>query len=144
MLAPYLAGAWLNSRWHTRSQEPKQEIAGGVWLGRIPTRAELQASGIASVVDLAPEFSFSEPDVVYRSVPMLDLLTPSADQLAAAVNAIEELDSARPTLVFCALGYSRSARAVAAWLVASHRAQSFDDAVEYIRERRPYIVLASR
>jgi protein-tyrosine phosphatase len=41
------------------------------------------------------------------------------------------------------LGYSRSARAVAAWLVASRRAQSFEDAVEYIRERRPYIVLHS-
>jgi len=46
--------------------------------------------------------------------------------------------------VFCALGYSRSAAAVAAWLIASGETPSFDQAVEFIRARRPSIVLSGR
>jgi protein-tyrosine phosphatase/membrane-associated phospholipid phosphatase len=144
LLAPYLAGAWLNSRWHTRGQAPAQEIAGGVWLGRIPRRAELAASGMVSVVDLTAELPFAAEGIVYRGVPMLDLLTPAAEQLEAAAKAIEELANARPTLVFCALGYSRSAAAVAAWLIASGRAPSIGQAVELIRARRPSIVLSGQ
>jgi protein-tyrosine phosphatase/membrane-associated phospholipid phosphatase len=144
LLAPYLIGAWLNSRWHTRGQAPAQEITAGVWLGRIPRRAELAASGIVSVVDLTAEFPFAAEGIVYRGIPMLDLLTPAAEQLEAAAKAIEELSAARPTLVFCALGYSRSAAAVAAWLMASGKAPSVGQAVVLIRARRPAIVLPGR
>lgn len=141
VFAPYLAGAWLNSRWHTRGQAQAQEIADGVWLGRFPRRAELAAAGFGSVVDVTAELSFPRGPLVYRGVPMLDLLAPSADRLEAAAEATGELDTARPTLVCCALGYSRSAAAVAAWLVASGRAASVGQAVEWIRARRPSIVL---
>jgi protein-tyrosine phosphatase/membrane-associated phospholipid phosphatase len=140
LLAPYLAGAWLNSRWHTRREAPWHEIAAGVWLGRIPRRVELEASDMVSVVDLTAELPFSGQGISYRGIPMLDLLTPAPRQLEAAVNAIEELRTSRPTLVCCALGYSRSALAVAAWLVASGEAASAGEAVDLIRARRPSIV----
>jgi protein-tyrosine phosphatase len=42
--------------------------------------------------------------VVYRAVPMLDLVVPTVEQLDAAVDAIAELKWERPTLVCCALG----------------------------------------
>jgi protein-tyrosine phosphatase len=141
ILAPYQAGAWLSSRWHTRGQPRAHEIADGVWLGRIPLRRELDESGIVSVVDLTAEFPFPRGEVIYRGVPMLDLLAPAPDQLHAAAAAIRQLEEARPTLVFCALGFSRSAAAVAAWLIESGKAASADQAVEVIRSRRPYIVL---
>lgn len=141
ILAPYLAGAWLNSRWQTRRQAPAQEIAGGVWLGRFPRRAELKASGIVSVVDVTAELPFTGEGIVYRGIPMLDLLTPGLDQLNAAAKAIDHLDTARPTLVCCALGYSRSAAAVAAWLIGSGKARSAGEAFQLIRARRPSIVV---
>jgi protein-tyrosine phosphatase len=141
VLAPYLAGAWLNSRWHTHGQASMQEISGGVWLGRIPRRGELARSCMASVVDLTAELPFTGQGVVYRVVPMLDLLTPAPDRLNAAVNAIQALHTSRPTLVCCALGYTRSATAVAAWLIASGQAPSASEAVAFIRARRPSIVV---
>jgi protein-tyrosine phosphatase len=144
VMAPYLLGAWLNSRWYTRSQAPAQKIADGIWLGRIPRRAERDALGIVSIVDLTAELPMDTRDVVYRGVPMLDLLTPSVDQIDAAVRAIAELESQRPTLVCCALGYSRSAAAVTKWLLAERKAESVDAAVEVIRARRPSIVLPVR
>jgi len=72
---------------------------------------------------------------------MLDLLVPDFLQLEAAVQAIDELSTARPTLVCCAGGYSRSAAAVAAWLLASGKSATVDEAIYQIRARRPRIVL---
>jgi len=141
LLAPYLAGAWLSSRWHTRRHARAHEIADAVWLGRIPRRADIKASGFVSVVDLTAEFPFPREGVFYRGIPLLDLLAPSLNQLEAAAQAIADLAAARPTLVCCALGYSRSAAAVAAWLIASGKASSSAQAIELIRARRPSIVL---
>ncbi len=141
VLAPYIAGAWLSSRWFTRGQPAAQEIADGVWLGRMPRRAERDKLGVASIVDVTAELPCTTEGIAYRGIPMLDLLAPGADQLRAAVKAIDELQSARPTLVCCALGYSRSAAAVAAWLMSSGRARSVDEAVKQIKARRPVIVL---
>jgi len=43
--------------------------------------------------------------------------------------------------VCCALGYSRSAASVAAWLLRSGRASDADAAVAIVRAARPGIVL---
>jgi protein-tyrosine phosphatase len=68
-------------------------------------------------------------------------VVPGVAQLNAAVAAIDELAGSRPTLVCCAAGYSRSAAAVAAWLIASGRAASVDESIALIRAHRPRIVL---
>jgi protein-tyrosine phosphatase len=141
LLAPYLAGAWLNSRWWTRMDTAAHEIAGGVWLGRLPRRTERDAQAIASVVDLTAELPADTSQIVYRGIPMLDSVVPSVERLEAAVQAIEDLERNRPTLVCCALGYARSAAASAAWLVASGRAASVNQAIESIQARRWRIVL---
>jgi protein-tyrosine phosphatase len=141
LLAPFIVVAWLNSRWWTRRQPPAQEIARGVWIGRSPNRSQIASHRIVSIVDLTAELAFFSSGIPYRSVPMLDLIVPSVEQLDAAVVAIDAFETARPTLVCCALGYSRSAAAMAAWLVASGNAASVNAAIEMIRERRPRIVL---
>ena len=142
VLGPYLAGAWLSSRWFTRREPRAVEIADGVWLGRMPRRAERAGLGIRSLVDVTAEMPCASGGIEYRGIPMLDLLTPTAAQLDAAVRAIRELEAARPTLVCCALGYSRSAAAVAAWLVAEGKEPGADAAIERIRARRPAIVIS--
>jgi hypothetical protein len=136
ILAPYLIGAWASSRLQTRGQAAAQEIADGVCVGRVPGASEFKGSLVSVTAEM--------PVKADRNVPMLDLLAPGVDQLDAAVRAIQELEGSRPTLVFCALGWSRSAASVAAWLVASGRVRSVADAVEMIRARRPYIVMGPR
>jgi len=141
LLAPYLAAAWLNSRIWTSKHSAADEIMDGVWLGRLPRKPERDKQLVASMVDLSAELPVNTAGVSYRVVPMLDLAPPTFEQLDAAVRAIEELDSSRPTLVCCALGYSRSAAAVAAWLTASGRTRSVNDSIALIQARRPRIVL---
>src|SRR5438874_11935294 len=98
LLSPYMTGARLNSRLWTRG-DAAQELAGGVWIGRMLGASECRELGIASVVDVTAELPFHGAAATYRGVPMLDLLVPAMQQLDAAVRAIEELSSYRPTLV---------------------------------------------
>jgi protein-tyrosine phosphatase len=142
LLAPYLAAAWLNSRLWTWRADSANEITDGVWLGRLPSKAERSKESTASIVDLTAELPTSA-GVVYRGVPMLDLVPPTAEQLEAAVAAIEELKSKRPTLVCCALGYSRSAAAVAAWMTASGKEESLQESIAFINARRPQVALGA-
>ena len=141
LLAPYLAGAWLNSRWWTRSSDRASTIVPGLLIGRLPTHAEREAHGIRAVVDMAAELPCATRGVQYINVPQLDLTVPSAGQLERAVRAIESAMSNGPVLVCCALGFSRSAAAVAAWLLASGRARAVAEAVEQVRRARPTAVL---
>ena len=86
LLAPYLLAAWLNSRWWTRRAPRPQRVIGGVWLGRMPdTGVSLP---MPAVVDVCAELPFRAKARHYRSVPMLDLATPSPEALHRAANAI--------------------------------------------------------
>ena len=61
-------------------------------------------------------------------MPVLDLTMPPPQALADAAAAIERMRARGPVLVCCAFGYSRSACAVAAWLLATGRASTVDAA----------------
>lgn len=136
LLAPYLIGAWVNSRWWTRRAPQPVPIADGVWLGRIPGPRDLAARRFAGIVDLTAEMSLP-PAPPERSVtPVLDLTVPDAASLAAASGHIERLRGNGPVLVCCALGYSRSACAVAAWLVRTGRAATARDAIARVHAAR--------
>jgi hypothetical protein len=134
-MLPYSAAAWINSRLWTRGEPALNLLKDAVWIGRAPSPWDRK--GMNSVVVLAPEL----PTRGDANVGMLDLLPPTDDQLEAAVRAIIQLAGRRPTLVCCALGYSRSAIAAAAWLIAVGHAADADDAIGQVRAARPQIVM---
>ena len=142
LLLPYLGGAWLNSRLWTWASPAPVALPGGLLLGRIPTRRELRASGARSLVDLVAELPVDRAGIAYRAVPLLDLLAPSPEEIAAAVAAVDELAGERPTLLCCALGYGRSATVAAAWLLDSGHANGIDEAIDQVRRARPGIALS--
>jgi protein-tyrosine phosphatase len=141
LFAPYLAGAWINSRWWTRAFPAPSHVADGVWLGRTPTARELAGSPFVALVDLTAELPISRADRALAVIPVLDLTPPSRESLASAAAAIEQFRAGGPVLVCCALGYSRSACAVAAWLLATGRATTVDAALQAIRAARASVVL---
>ncbi|MFO1325212.1 MAG: phosphatase PAP2/dual specificity phosphatase family protein [Burkholderiales bacterium] len=144
LLAPYLAGAWLNSRAWTRRHPEPAAIGDDVWIGRMPTARDAADRRFAGVVDLAAELPLA-PGIAHRAVvPVLDLTAPGPQQLATAAAAIERLRAHGPVLVCCALGYSRSACAAAAWLLATGRVSNVDAALVRIRAARAHAVLDER
>ena len=139
LLAPYVAGAWINARLWTRHDPLTVPIAEGVSLGRFPSRAT--ASRFATVIDLCAELPAAGGTAVRHALPMLDLIPPEPEQLRAAAALIETARASGPILVCCALGYGRSAAAVIAWLLATGRARDVEDAVATVRRARPKMVL---
>lgn len=139
LLAPYLLGAWINSRLWTRQHPQADQVVEGIWLGRVPTVAE--AISFSAVLDLSAELPVRLPGKTYRNLPLLDLVAPNSEACRQGAELIEQLRQQGPLLVCCALGYSRSATLVAAWLLHSGRADSVEQAIAMIRAVRPRIVL---
>ncbi len=107
----------------------------------MPTTAQARALGIVRIVDVSAELS-PPAGIPTRCVPMLDLIAPTPAQLTATAEAIEaQLRDDGDVLVCCALGYSRSAAAVTAWLLYTGRAEHVDEAIGRVRQQRPQLVL---
>ena len=142
--APYLAGAWVNARLWTRTLPRAQEVAPGVWLGRVPTLGETPALELAAIVDVCAELPSAHHGREYTLVPMLDLLVPDSATIERAAAAIERARAQGPVLVCCALGFSRSAVAVCAWLLRTGAAANVAAAIGRVRTARPGVVLSER
>ena len=141
LYAPYRLGAWVNSRWWTRRRPHDSRVTPRVWLGRLPSQREEARIGELSIVDLSAELQ-TPRSAASRAEPALDLLVPAPKRLRRAAIAIDRLERNHSTvLVCCALGYSRSAAAVATWLLVSGRARTVNEAVALIRAARPEVVL---
>lgn len=143
LLAPYTLAAWMNSRLWTRNSPQPDCIAGDVWLGRLPTANEMQVGNFSALCDFTAELPAPIGSWRYAGHPWLDLLPPTADQLLAAARSIEALRGQGPVLVACALGYSRSAGAVAVWLCSSGLATNMENALALLAEKRPGIVIGT-
>ena len=144
LFAPYRYAARLNAWLWTRRHSHSDHIAEGVWLGRHPdaTASTCAVPGLSTLLDLCPELSAPRASRTCRSLPWLDLVVPTPAQLDEAAQAIESARHAGPLLVCCALGYSRSACAVVAWLYRTRRSTSIAAAIEHVRACRPHIVLS--
>jgi len=138
LLGPYFLGAWVNARLWMRGRRCRDEIVPGLWIGNAFARRGIP---FARIVDLAPEIA-AAPRGAQVLVPLLDLVAPSAGDIDRAVAAIGDASRDRPVLVRCALGYSRSATACAAWLLAHGHAGSITDAAERVRRARLGVVLS--
>lgn len=141
LLLPYTLAARLNAWLWTRRSPLPGEVADGVWLGRLAGAAAMRAGGFRGLVDLTAELPAPLGPWAYAGLPWLDLTPPTPSQLDAAARHIARLQPGGPVLVACALGYSRSASAVAAWLIVTRRAASVDEAVAMLQRARPRVVL---
>ena len=143
LLAPYLLGAMLNAWLWTRSAPRPQRIAENVWLGRLADQHAAALQGFAAVIDLCAELPAPRSGTSYVAIPMLDLVPPEPAALRHAVDEIDRYNREGPVLVTCALGYGRSAAAVAAWLVGTGRAATAGAAAAQLRRARPGVVVTA-
>lgn len=144
LFAPYRLGAALNAWLWTRKLPPSVEVVPGLRLGRRPTHAEWLAAGQPRLVSLCAELQMPAGVPHARCVPLLDLVVPPTVRLQRAAAVIEgqrrNADGAT-VWVCCALGFSRSAAAVIAWLGRYGPAAGPAEAEDTVRRARPQIVL---
>ncbi len=144
LLAPYRLAAAINAWLWTRKLPASVEVVPGLRLGRRPTHAEWLAAGQPRLVSLCAELQMPAGVPHAHCVPLLDLTVPPTVRLQRAAAVIEgqrrNADGAT-AWVCCALGFSRSAAAVIAWLGRYGPAGSVAQAEDTVRRARPQIVL---
>lgn len=86
LLFPYLCVARLNAIFWLRGCRLSDEILPGLYLGSVK-----QASKFDAVLDCAAEFERPGGAQIYASLPMLDMITPSADELKRGADELERL-----------------------------------------------------
>jgi protein-tyrosine phosphatase len=98
---------------------------------------------VTAVLDLTAEFSETKPfrALVYRNIPILDLTAPSLDQLREMATFVSDQSRHGIVYVHCKIGYSRTAGAVAAYLLQTGKAAGVGEAIEMLRRVRPSIVV---
>jgi len=141
LLWPYRLGARVNARAWTRALVPHVEIADGVHLGRFPW--DRNTVPFKTVIDLAAEFERPASEARWIAIPMLDLAAPEAAALGAASHAIEDARRHGDVLVCCALGFQRSATAIAQWLVETGHAADAAEAEGLLKRSGRRVHLAS-
>jgi membrane-associated phospholipid phosphatase len=146
VLAPCLLGQQLSLFYYQRQCRPWDKVTTGVWIGRVLSDGEADEAmrlGVTAVLDLTAEFSEARPfrTLVYRNIPILDLTAPSLEQLREMAKFIEEESRKGIVYVHCKIGYSRTAAAVAAYLLQIGKAGGVDEAIEMLRKVRPSIVV---
>ncbi len=147
ILAPYHLGVAVCHLYYRRITPPYAEVVPGILIGRRLSNSEsehLIRVGVRAVLDLTCEMSESNAlrHVKYHNVQILDLAVPSPGQLAEAVRFLRNYRPNGPVYIHCALGYSRTACVVAAYLLMAGFAASVDDAIRMVRRARPKIVLS--
>jgi membrane-associated phospholipid phosphatase len=146
VLGPVLVGQYLSLVFFRSRSRAYDEVLPNVWIGRALWEKEAEAAiaaGVTAVVDLTAEMAAAKPfrNLKYLNIPILDLTAPGREQLREIAAFIEEQSREGIVYVHCKLGYTRSAMAVAAYLIESGRCASVEEAVEVLREARPSIVI---
>ena len=145
LFGPYRLGAAINAWAWTRDLPARVEVVPGVWLGRRPSHREWSAAGRPRLVSLCAELPLHPAiQTTGRCLPLLDLVVPPQGRLQRAAHLIESQRGAgehEPVWVCCALGFSRSAAAVVAWLLLYGDAPDTVHAEARARQARPQLVL---
>ena len=145
LLAPCLFGQWLSLLHYRRQCHTWDQITPRVWIGAKLNEHEAEEAkrqGVTAVLDLTCEFSENRTflGLAYRNLPILDLTGLSALQLREAVDFISQHSTSGVVYVHCKVGYSRSAAAVGAYLLATGQAKTADQCLAMMRQARPSIV----
>jgi hypothetical protein len=146
VLGPCLFGQYLSLLYYRSQCRSWDKVTPKIWIGgKLGSRAAKKAvcSGVASVLDLSAEFSEAKPfrKINYRNIPVLDLTAPTQAQLVEMSEFIGNHSSNGAVYVHCKIGYSRSAAAVAAYLMMSGKAKAAEEAFAMIRGVRPSVVI---
>nr|WP_314904480.1 dual specificity protein phosphatase family protein [uncultured Campylobacter sp.] len=86
LLFPYLCVARLNAIFWLRGRRLSDEILPGLYLGSVKEAGKFDA-----VLDCAAEFERPGGAQIYASLPMLDMITPCADELKRGADKLERL-----------------------------------------------------
>ena len=144
VLMPYYAVAW--TLWQLKSralrENPHDEVAPGIFVGRRPLGAAEIPAAARVVIDMTSEFPRARSTRAverYLCVPTLDMCAPDDASFASLLDRVSEEEG--PIFVYCAMGHGRSATVAAGLMIRRGVARDVEEAIERMTEARPSIYL---
>ena len=97
---------------------------------------------LPAVLDVCAEYPHPRYRGAYRTLPLLDMVAPSENDLVQAALLLEALRRQHgKVLTCCALGYGRSAAVVLTWLLVYGGCRDLAQATAELKQARPQMVL---
>ncbi len=138
LLLPYLAGVRLNMAYWLRGKAKTARVRDDVWIGSVSAISD----GLPAVLDVCAEYPRPRYRGAYRTLPLLDMVAPSENDLMQAALLLEALRRQHgKVLTCCALGYGRSAAVVLTWLLVYGGCRDLAQATAELKQARPQMVL---
>lgn len=141
LLLPYRCIMRINSQLWTRGQPAFNHVVDNLYIGKLPTKRLFTLHPFAAVIDLCAELAVPVLKTHYTLIPVLDMTVPSIEDCEKGVQAIDAARHDGDILVCCALGYSRSATIVLAWLLVRGFANNVEQAIAILKKARPHVVI---
>ncbi|MHC5226294.1 phosphatase PAP2/dual specificity phosphatase family protein [Ignatzschineria sp. LJL83] len=137
---PYILVAKLNARIWTRDNQAYDRVIEGLYLGAMP-RKQAGITEFSSAVDCCVEIPFSLEVAHYYPNYCLDMTALSVQECRDSAMTIHQALRQGKTFVFCALGYSRSATAIASYLMI-YENHTLEMALQLILQSRKGVVIS--
>ena len=100
------------------------------------------SDGLPAVLDVCAEYPRPRYHGAYQTLPLLDMVAPSQNDLMQAALLLEALRRQHgKVLTCCALGYGRSAAVVLTWLLVYGGCRDLAQATAELKQARPQMVL---
>lgn len=118
-----------------KSYQSPQKITEKLYLGAfwMTKKQDYQA-----IFDVCAEYKkLKNSNQNYVSYPLIDLAAPTIDELIVGVKKLDELIQNNETVfIHCALGMSRSATVVFAWLLYTHKIESVKEGFAFFEDNK--------
>ena len=138
LLLPYLAGVRLNMAYWLRGKAKTVRVRDDVLIGSVSGISD----DLPAVLDVCAEYPHPRYRGAYHTLPLLDMVAPSENDLMQAASLLEALRRQHgKVLTCCALGYGRSAAVVLTWLLAYGGCRDLAQATAELKQARPQMVL---
>ncbi len=164
LLLPYLAGVRLNMAYWLCGKAKTAWVRDDVLIGSISGGAKIQhcggvfgkksasqaksphppaiSDGLPAVLDVCAEYPRPHYRGAYQTLPLLDMVAPSENDLVQAASLLEALRRQHSkVLTCCTLGYGRSAAVVLTWLLVYGGCRDLAQATAELKQARPQMVL---
>ena len=138
LLLPYLVGVRLNMAYWLSGKAKMVRVRDDVWIGSVSGISD----DLPAVLDVCAEYPCPRYRGAYRTLPLLDMVAPSENDLMQAASLLEALRRQHgKVLTCCALGYGRSAAVVFTWLLVYGGCRDLAQATAELKQARPQTVL---
>ena len=138
LLLPYLAGVRLNMAYWLRGKAKTVRVRDDVLIGSVSGISD----DLPAVLDVCAEYPCPRYHGAYSTLPLLDMVAPSENDLMQAASLLETLRRQHgKVLTCCALGYGRSAAVVLTWLLVYGGCRDLAQATAELKQARPQTVL---